>query len=164
MHLCCLCNELARHWFPPKLLYRTQNMQPRRDTPRSCRAHSPALHVGRRDRVASRSWSCTSHPHAHLHAQLGLICICRPIGRHLSSSSARARMHPRSSSRDAAAATHRCSVRPDGRLPRRPPEDGCALSARPWPTPCRSPLAFPPLDVALVHACCIVLAVMLLWG
>ena len=39
-------------------------------TPGSCRAHSPALHVGRRDRVASCSWPCASHPHAHL-----LICI-----------------------------------------------------------------------------------------
>ena len=36
--------------------------------------------VARRDRYAS--WSCTSssHPHAHLHAQLGRICIRRPIG------------------------------------------------------------------------------------
>ena len=45
-------------------------------------AHSPALLllVARRDRYAS--WSCTSssHPHAHLHAQLGRICIRRPIG------------------------------------------------------------------------------------
>ena len=30
----------------------------RRDTPGSCRARSPALHVGGRDRVASWSWSC----------------------------------------------------------------------------------------------------------
>ena len=38
------------------LRHRTQNMQlVRRDTTGSCRAHSPALHVGRRDRVASRS-------------------------------------------------------------------------------------------------------------
>ena len=45
-------------------------------------AHSPALLllVARRDRYAS--WSCTSssHPHAHLHAQLGRISIRRPIG------------------------------------------------------------------------------------
>ena len=59
-------------------------MKLRRDTTGSCRAHSPALHVGRRDRVAQWSWSCTSHPHAHLHAQLGLICLCRPIGDHRS--------------------------------------------------------------------------------
>ena len=57
----------------PSLKHRTQNMQLRRDATGSCRAHSPALHVGRRDRVASWSWSCASHPHAHLHAQVGLI-------------------------------------------------------------------------------------------
>ena len=35
------------------LRHRIQNcMKLRRDTTRSCRAHSPALHVGRRDRVA----------------------------------------------------------------------------------------------------------------
>ena len=45
----------------------------RRDVPRSCRARSPALHVGGRDRVASWSWSVHRTPHAHLHAQLGLI-------------------------------------------------------------------------------------------
>ena len=48
-------------------------MKLRRDTTGSCRAHSPALHVGRRDRVASIPWPCSSHPHAHLHAQVGLI-------------------------------------------------------------------------------------------
>ena len=37
------------------------HMQRRRDTPGSCRARSPALHVGRRERVAS-SWR---RLHAH---------------------------------------------------------------------------------------------------
>ena len=70
------------------LSYRTQNMQPRRDTPGSCRAHSPTLHVGTRDRVASRPWSCTSHPHAHLHATGAhlcirrLCCLCNKLARH----------------------------------------------------------------------------------
>ena len=60
--LCCLCNKLARHWFPPK----TPHMQRRRDTPGSCRARSPALHVGRRDRVAS----CV-----HVHRTRMFICM-----------------------------------------------------------------------------------------
>ena len=63
---CCSCNKLARHWFIPK----TPHTEHAASTTGSCRAHSPALHVGRRDRVASCSWPCASHPHAHL-----LICI-----------------------------------------------------------------------------------------
>ena len=65
--LCCLCNKLARHWFIPKTRH-TNCVGGRRDTPGSCRAHSPALRVGGRVRVALWSWSCTSHPHAHPHA------------------------------------------------------------------------------------------------
>ena len=61
--LCCLCNKLARHWFPPKTPH---TMQRRRDTPGSCRARSPALHVGRRDRVAS---------YGHVHRTRMLICM-----------------------------------------------------------------------------------------
>ena len=48
------------------LRHRTQNMQLRRDTPGSCRARSPALHVGRRDRVAS---------YGHVHRTRMLICM-----------------------------------------------------------------------------------------
>ena len=48
------------------LRHRTQNMQRRRDTPGSCRARSPALHVGRRDRVAS---------YGHVHRTRMLICM-----------------------------------------------------------------------------------------
>ena len=59
----------------------------RRDTPGSCRARSPALHVGGRDRVASWSWSRTSHPACSSACTTGAhLCICRPIGGHLSSS------------------------------------------------------------------------------
>ena len=65
--VCYVCNKLA-DTDPP---LNDASVRFRRDTTGSCRAHSPALHVGRRDRVAQ--WSCTSHPHAHLHAQLGLI-------------------------------------------------------------------------------------------
>ena len=114
--LCCLCNKLARHWFIPKTRH-TDCVGLRRDTSGSCRAHSPALLVGRRDRVASWSWSCASHPHAHLHAQVGLISAsaapsASAVTHHCNrlSIGARARMHSRSSSRIAAAATHRRSV------------------------------------------------------
>ena len=84
-------------------------------------AHSPALLllVARRDRYAS--WSCTSssHPHAHLHAQLGRICIRRPIGGCHRSIVIGARPHALEE-----LVTRRycwCSVRPAGRLPRSPP-------------------------------------------
>ena len=40
--LCCLCNKLARHWFIPKTRH-TNCVGLRRDTPGSCRAHSPAV-------------------------------------------------------------------------------------------------------------------------
>ena len=56
------------------------------------------------DRYASWSCTCSSHPHAHLHAQLGRICICRPIG------------GCHRSIVIAAAATHRFFVWPAGRL------------------------------------------------
>ena len=45
----------------PSLRHGTQNcVGLRRDTTGSCRAHSPALHVGRRDRVASHGQQCLS--------------------------------------------------------------------------------------------------------
>ena len=44
---------------------------------------------------------------------------------------------PNCSSRVAAAASHRCSVRPVGTTATPPPEEGFALSAQLWPTPCR---------------------------
>ena len=43
--LCCLCNKLARHWSTPKT---SPEGHDRRDVPGSCRARSPALHVGGR--------------------------------------------------------------------------------------------------------------------
>ena len=75
MPFCCLCNKLARHWFVPKIRH-ANCVGLLRNTPGSCRARSPALRVGGRDRVASWSWSCTqSHPHAHLHAPVYAVYV-----------------------------------------------------------------------------------------
>ncbi len=55
------------------LRHRTQNMQRRRDAPGSCRAHSPALHVGRRGRVR-----CGRRRRRRL------CCLCNMLARHWS--------------------------------------------------------------------------------
>ena len=80
---------------------RHRTRQRRRDTPGSCRARSPALHVGRRDRVAS---------YGHGHRTRMLICMhiwgsSLHLPPHRRSSIIVMRMHSRSSSRDAAAST-----------------------------------------------------------
>ena len=79
------------------------------------------------------SSACTTGAH---------LCICRPIGGHLSSSSARAPACTRGARRatlllpptgvpsDPTADCHAAT---------QPPRGGLCAVARPWPTPCRSP-------------------------
>ena len=85
--LCCLCNKLARHWFPPKTPHKATSSGPPRELPGSL--PGPSRWEKRPGRIMvmvmyiapACSSACTTGAH---------LCICRPIGGHLSSSSARA--------------------------------------------------------------------------